>query len=82
MNSVISTVRDQKLMGVLHTTWHTLSKGMPYVTHAAVGSFEGIDACVPRRIRTSTAALLRRVLPAAGDYEKAGWSKIQVDDLW
>ena len=82
MNSVISTVKEQKLMGVLHTTWHTLSMGTPYVTHAAVGSFEGIDACVPRRIRTNTAALLRKVLPADGDYEKAGWSKIQVDILW
>ena len=82
MNSIISTVKEQKLMGVLHTTWHTLSNGTPYVTHAAVGSFEGIDACVPRRIRTNTAALLRKVLPADGDYEKAGWSKIQVDSLW
>ena len=82
MNSVISTVKEQKLMGVLHTTWHTLSKGTPYVTHAAVGSFEGIDACVPRRILTNTAALLRKVLPADGDYEKAGWSKIQLDSLW
>jgi hypothetical protein len=81
MNSVISTVKEKKLMGVLHTTWHTLSKGMPYVTHAAVGSFEGIDGCVPRRIRTNTAALLRKVLPVSGDYEKAGWSKIQVDNL-
>lgn len=82
MNSIISTVKEQKLMGVLHTTWHTLSKGTPYVTHAAVGSFEGIDACVPRRILTNTAALLRKVLPADGDYEKSGWSKIQLDSLW
>jgi len=82
MNSVISTVKEQKLMGVLHTTWHTLSKGMPYVTHAAVGSFEGIDDCLPRRISTNTAALLRKVLPSDGDYKKSGWSKIQVDSLW
>ena len=82
MNSVITTVKEQKLMGVLHTTWHTLSRGTPYVTHAAIGSFDGVDACVPRRIRTNTAALLRKVLPANGDYEKSGWSKIQVDSLW
>ena len=82
MNSVISTVSEQPLMGFMHTTWNTLSKGMPYVTYAAVGSFEGVDACDLSRIRTSTAALLRKVLPASGDYKKAGWSKNQVGDLW
>ncbi|MBR2988102.1 MAG: family 20 glycosylhydrolase [Clostridia bacterium] len=82
MNSVISTIREQKLMGILHTTWHTLSNGMPYVTHAAVGSFDGIDACAPDHIRTNTATLLRKVFPVKGDYKKAGWSKIQVDSLW
>ena len=79
---MIATIEKQKLMGVLHTTWHTLSKGMPYVTHAAIGAFEGIDGCESSRIRTNTAALLRKVMPIDGDYAKAGWSKVQVASLW
>jgi len=82
MNSVIVTVKEQPLMGVLHTTWHTLSKGMPYVTLAAVGGFECVDKCDMIQMRTHAAALLRKVMQIDGNYEKAGWSKIQVDSLW
>ena len=82
MNSVISTVSEQSLMGFIHTTWHTLSKGMPYVALAAVGGFESIDKYRTTQIRMYAAALLRKVMPAKGDYTKAGWSKIQVGSLW
>ena len=82
MKAVIVTVEEKKLMGVLHTTWHTLSKGMPYVTLAAVLGFGGIDKCGNTKLATHTAALLRKVMPANGDYEKAGWSKIQIGNLW
>lgn len=82
MRAVISTVKERSLAGFLHTTWHTLSKGMPYVTLAAIGGFESIDKGDMTQIYTNTASLLRKVLPADGDYEKSGWSKIQVDSLW
>jgi hypothetical protein len=82
MKAAIITVEEKKLMGVLHTTWHTLSKGMPYVTLAAVLGFECIDKCGNTKLLTHTAALLRKVMPTNGDYEKAGWSKIQIDNLW
>ena len=83
LNSVISTVKEQSLMGFMHTTWHTLSKGMPFVTLAAIGGFEEIDGGgAMHPIRTVTAALLRKVLPIDGDYTRAGWSKIQIDSLW
>ena len=78
MSAVFSTVKDQSLMGFLHTTWHTLSNGMPYVTRAAIQGFENVDISAT----TYTAALLRKVMPIGGDYTKAGWSKIQVDSLW
>ena len=78
MSAVFSTVKDQSLMGFLHTTWHTLSGGMPYVTRAAIKGFENVDISAT----TYTAALLRKVMPIGGDYTKAGWSKIQVDSLW
>ena len=82
MRSAFKTAQDNELMGFLHTTWHTLSEGMPYVTLAAIGGFESIDEYEYKRIRTHSAALLRKVMPAAGDYKMAGWSKIQVDSLW
>ncbi len=79
-NAAVVTVKDQELMGYIHTTWHTLSKGMPYVLLIATGSFNpfgGVSAT-----RTYTAALLRKVFPVNGDYRKAGWSKSQIDFLW
>jgi hypothetical protein len=82
MSAVLSTVKEQTLMGFLHTTWHTLSKGMPYVTIAAVGGFECVDKRGMTRMGTRTAALLRKVMSIGGDYAKAGWSKIQVHNLW
>jgi len=78
MKAVFSTVKKQPMMGFLHTTWHTISVGMPYVSLAAVGGFESIDARSFTQIRTYSAALLRKVMPVDGDYEKAGWSKIQI----
>ncbi len=80
--AVLSTIKTQKLNGLLHTTWHTLSRGMPYVTAAAVGCFEDIENRTFDELRTGSAALLRKVMPVCGDYAKAGFSKFQVSSLW
>lgn len=77
--ATLATAKKGELMGILHTTWHTLSSGMPYVYMMAQDEsypFEWASAA------TATAALLRKVLPACGVYEKAGWSKIQVHSRW
>ena len=81
-NAAVATVKEYGLMGFLHTTWHTLSKGMPYVVLAAIGGFDGIDQREAALLSTQSAALLRKVMPIGGDYKKAGWSKIQVSSLW
>jgi hypothetical protein len=78
--AAIDTVKDQALMGFIHTTWHTLSKGMPYVLLAAVGDFDA--SCGNSPTRTYAASLLRKAAPVNGDYRKAGWSKSQIDFLW
>ncbi len=75
--AAISTTKEYGLMGFMHTTWHTLSSGMPYVTLTAVGGFESMDT----RKKLITAALLRKVMPANGDYRKAGWRKTQIDNV-
>ena len=72
MSAVISTVKDQELMGFLHTTWHTLSEGMPYVLYASIGGFEEFKEIS----RTYVASFLRKVMFVDGDYSKSGWGKI------
>ena len=74
---MISTAKDQALMGIMHTTWHTLSIGMPFVTCAAVGSFDSFKVIEG----TYTAALYRKVMFVDGDYTRAGWSKKQIDSI-
>ena len=69
-------------MGYMHTTWHTLSTGMPYVTLMGVGGFENIESYGIVAVRPHTAALLRKVMPVNGDYEKAGWAKFDVGVRW
>ena len=82
MKASVATVKEHALMGIMHTTWHTLSLGMPYVVVAAAGCFEDISDKTMRTYRTHTAALLRKVMPIGGDYAKAGWSKIEIASLW
>ncbi|MBO5249102.1 MAG: family 20 glycosylhydrolase [Clostridia bacterium] len=78
----LETIKAHHLSGFILTTWHTLSKGIPYVTMAARGGFEDIDAYTTPEARHHTAALMRKVMPARGRYERAGWSKQQIDFLW
>ena len=80
--ATFETIKNQSLMGYIHTTWHTLSEGMPYVAISGIGGFESIDKCNFSWVRTQSATLLRKVMPVSGDYKKAGWSKIQVASLW
>ena len=76
-----NTITSEGLLGMLHTTWHTLSKGMPMVTVAALSGFEFLPASPVEDYRTVTASLLRKVYFVNGDYEKAGWSKTEIIDL-
>jgi hypothetical protein len=80
--AALSTVTEQSLMGFLHTTWHTLSRGMPYVTAMATVGYDGARRVDLGDMATKTAAHLRKVMPARGVYERAGWSKQQIDFQW
>ena len=79
-DACIGTVDDCALFGVMHTTWHTLSKGFPYILHTAVESFDG--SRIPHIVlHSTTAAFLRKVYDAKGEYRKSGWSKTQIGDI-
>ena len=82
LRAAMNTVKDQALTGYLHTTWHTLTKGIHLTLLAGVAGFESIDQYEKLRARTNTATLLRKVMPCGGIYERAGWSKNQVDFIW
>lgn len=78
----VETAKEYELFGVMHTTWNTLSKGMPDVLKTAFNVWNSekhgniFEFCV-----TNSAKIMRRVYPVNGDYEKAGWSKKQIDDI-
>jgi len=82
LNSCLQTAGEQQLHGILHTTWHTLVQGMPFVLMAGTGSFDGV-LCTKwgSYYKASTAALLRKVFPTGGDYAKTGWSRTQIGDI-
>ncbi len=82
MNAAVATVKEQKLMGMMHTTWHTLSAGMAYVLLAAVGDTVAEDSLFFQHVRTNAASLLRKSAPVNGDYHRAGWSKKEIDCKW
>ena len=73
--SAIVNVRNQDLMGIMHTTWHTLSKGFPIMLYSGRAAYSGETEVKPKEVRFSAAEVARRVLPAQGVYEDAGWSE-------
>ena len=81
-SATMNSVSVQGLAGYIHTTWHTLSTGMPYVLLAGVKGLERGCTLKLKSARTYTAALMRKVMPVCGDYQKAGWSKLQVGFKW
>lgn len=78
IDAPLATIKERSLMGYMHTTWHTLSSGMPYVTLMGVGGFENIKGYKFVAVRPHTAALLRKVMPINGEYERAGWAKFDI----
>ena len=73
------TVIDDSLFGLLHTTWHTLSSGMPDVTRAADLCWKTNEKMPANaEIRTKTANLIRKTTHPQGNYERAGWAPYEI----
>lgn len=79
-DACIRTVKTQKLYGIMHTTWHTLTTGYPYLLYTAEACWQTPTAN-RSVLSTNTAALLRKVFFADGEYTKAGWSPRQIQTL-
>ena len=78
----LTTAKTEGVMGIMHTTWHTLSSGTPYVMLSAVGAYDGNFPWDFGVYATRTAALLRKAAPVDGEYRRAGWSKKQIEVRW
>lgn len=76
-SATVTTVADEGLFGVMHTTWHTLSRRTPYVALCAKLAYDGKEQSGGLNYE-KTAALLRKVWFADGDYEKAGWGRCEI----
>ena len=77
-DACINTAKNHKLYGIMHTTWHTLSSGMPYVTRCAISCWEDDVAPDITPYSLKTAAIMRKTYFAEGDWKKAGWAKCEV----
>jgi hypothetical protein len=73
--SAIHNVSGQELLGLMYTTWHTLAKGFPIMLYAGRAAYSGEKEIHAKEVRFSAAEVARRVLPAQGVYEDAGWSE-------
>jgi hypothetical protein len=72
----IKTANEHNLSGVMHTTWHTLTSGMPHVLRTAE-LVSGKPKQSWHYYGIKTASILRKAYPTS-DYETAGYSAIDV----
>lgn len=75
--SAVDTVRDEKLLGIMHTTWHTLSSGTGYVGLIAALSWGAGRNAGADIYSVKTADIMRKAYNAGG-YERAGWAKKEI----
>lgn len=78
-NACLKTVLNNNLFGAIHTTWHTLSEGMPYVATFAASCWGADMPESKRSMDYRIASVQRKVFFTDGDYEKSGWSKKDTD---
>ncbi len=69
--------------GLLMTTWHHLAQSIPTLPYAAACAWSQDQAALGMRqmegslSRAATAALLRKLAPAGGRFERAGWNPFE-----
>ena len=78
-DACVDTVKKANLYGLLHTTWHTLSSGMPVVIRTAVRSWCA-ESDRGYFYYPDTAALLRKLWFTHGDFKNSGWSEHEILD--
>lgn len=77
----VDTIQEEKLFGLMVTTWHTLAEKMSHIVEDALmcGAYQSPwSGRAGSKIRTETATLLRKVCFVNGDYKEAGWTDSQI----
>lgn len=74
--SAANTVADEKLFGLLLTTWNTLSERIFSIAHGARSAWndDASSENIGGSFRTETASLVRKIMPPKGVYENSGWT--------
>ncbi len=75
------TIRENGLLGIMVSTWHTLAQQMFHIVRDALicGAYQSPwSGTVEHKVHTETATLLRKVCFVEGDYVEAGWTDHQV----
>ena len=81
IGACVETAQQMNNSGVMLTTWHTLSARMFSLLACAQGCLTGKVNFAGRDYAAETAALIRKVYFADGDYETAGWAKHQISEI-
>ncbi len=75
---------DNGSAGLLMTTWHHLVQSIPTLAYAANCAWSkdqaalGMRQCDWSLMRAATAAILRKLVPAGGAFERAGWNTFEM----
>ena len=87
VEACVNTVKKHGLKGIIHTTWHTFSQGVPNYLFSATHSWEWeTHSMVGHALRDCNLCTLnmalRKMCPPSGVYAQSGWTENQVrDDL-
>ncbi len=71
-------------LGLLMTTWHHLAQSIPTLAYVAAATWSENQAALNMRqissdlSLTTTATLLRKLVPAGGKFESAGWNSFEM----
>lgn len=81
-DACISTIRNNNLYGLIHTTWHTLTDGMSQVSRMAALCWQSEKQSeYAWQYHFATAAMMRKISFVNGDYRTAGWGYYDVGVL-
>jgi hypothetical protein len=78
------TAAENGGLGILETTWHTLPEHPYSMLEAAVSAWSGSEEAFGEFRKkgpfnlTNMASLLRKLVPAEGDYKNSGWNSFEV----
>ena len=81
--SAVGTVTEERMFGIMQTTWHTLGREFPMMVELGLRAYDHHDAdrlLGNKALRRLYAAeLQRKVLFVNGAYEEAGWNERQME---